>query len=273
MLQMQRTSSMLYCKNKNHLIRNGREPTFRVWRGPGKRDDSDEEWEQEFKRPSRPHDKHINEGLDMHAMLKLGSRAFKLWAVLLWTIHDFPGYGTGAGVAHQGYAACLVCGPDFKGEHCVELAKQSYIDTRWWLAHDDPWRSPGMKDHFNGRIELWGKPKRVTANEQVQRATKYQTWLDEGNKEGTVGDPSKTHGVKRRSILHNLPYWKVNDATLLTLDYCMYRQRSGMYNQSQSKERLNVLTDGINMCSCHELVVVKQSQNSRLRYMWVYEGT
>ena len=32
-------------------------------------------------------------------------RAFKLRAVLLWTIHDFPGYGTVAGVAHQGYAA------------------------------------------------------------------------------------------------------------------------------------------------------------------------
>jgi hypothetical protein len=80
-----------------------------------------------------------------------------------------------------------------------------------------------MKDHFNGRIELRGKPNCVTADEQVQRATEYQTWLDEGNKEGVVGDPSKTHGVKRRSILHNLPYWKVNDAIPLTFDYCMYR--------------------------------------------------
>ena len=38
--------------------------------GPRERDGSDEEWEQKFRRPSRPHDGHINEGLDMHAMLK-----------------------------------------------------------------------------------------------------------------------------------------------------------------------------------------------------------
>ena len=57
-------------KVKDHLIRNGREPNFRVWRGPGERDDSDEEWEQEFKRPRRPHDGHIDEGLDMHAMIE-----------------------------------------------------------------------------------------------------------------------------------------------------------------------------------------------------------
>ena len=57
-------------KVKDHLIKHGREPNFRVWRGPGKRDGSDEEWEQEFKRPSRPHDGHIDERLDMHAMIE-----------------------------------------------------------------------------------------------------------------------------------------------------------------------------------------------------------
>lgn len=66
-----------------------------------------------------------------------------------------------------------------------------------------------MKDHFNGREEDQGKPTVVAAEEQVQRANEYQIWLDEGNKEGGVGDPSKLHGVKRRNILHNLPYWKV----------------------------------------------------------------
>ena len=156
-------------------------------------------------------------GVDAYDVLKeVGSRTFKLRAVLLWTIHDFPGYGTVAGVAHQGYAACPVCGPDFKGEHSVELGKQTYTDTRRWLAHDDPWRSPEMKDHFNGRMELRGKPNVVTAGEQLQRAIEYQTWLDEGNREGATGDPSKTHGVKRRSILHNLPYWKVNNPAALT---------------------------------------------------------
>jgi hypothetical protein len=39
-----------------------------------------------------------------------GSRFFTLRGVLLWTIHDFPGYGTVGGFSHQGYAACPLCG-------------------------------------------------------------------------------------------------------------------------------------------------------------------
>ena len=150
------------------------------------------------------------EGVSAYDVLKeLGSRSFKLRAVLLWTIHDFPGYGTVAGVAHQGYAACPVCGPDFRGEHSVELGKQTYTDTRRWLPLDDPWRATSMKGLFNGREETRGKPNVVTAEEQVHRANEYQMWLRDGNKEGAAGDPSKAHGVKRRSILYNLPYWKV----------------------------------------------------------------
>jgi hypothetical protein len=33
---------------REHLIQNGRDSEFRVWRGPGNRDSSDEEWEQDF---------------------------------------------------------------------------------------------------------------------------------------------------------------------------------------------------------------------------------
>jgi len=142
-------------------------------------------------------------------MKNLGSQSFKLQVVLLWTIHDFPGYGIVAGVVHQGYDVCPVCGPHFKGEHSDELGKSAYTDTRRWLPHDDPWRSTSMKDHFNGREEEQRKTNGVTAEEQVHHANEYQNWLHEGNKERSVGDPSKIHGVKRRSSLHNLPYWKV----------------------------------------------------------------
>ena len=115
-------------------------------------------------------------GVVAYDVLKeLGSRAFKLRGVLPWTIHDFLGYGTVASVAHQGYAAYPVCGPHFKGEHSIELGKQTYTNTRRWLAHDNPWRSPEMKDHFNGCIQDRGKPNGVTADEQVQRANEYQT--------------------------------------------------------------------------------------------------
>ena len=151
-------------------------------------------------------------------MKEVGMRNFKLRAMLLWTIHDFPGYGTVAGVVHQGYVACPVCGPDFRGEHSIELGKQTYTDTRRWLPHDDLWRSSRMKDHFNGRMEERGPPTVVTGAEQAQRGVEYQAWLSEGNKEGSVGDPSKLHGVKRRSVLHDLPYWKVRTFTISFLN-------------------------------------------------------
>ena len=78
---------------------------------------------------------------------------FRLRAILLWTIHDLPGYEIVTRVAHQGYAACPVYGPDFRGDHSIELGKQTYTDTQRWLPQDDPSRSTRMKDHFNGRIE------------------------------------------------------------------------------------------------------------------------
>ena len=95
------------------------------------------------------------------------------------------------------------------GEHSIELGKLTYTDTRRWLPQDDPWRSSRMKDHFNGRIEQSGPPTVVTAEEQLQRGISHQAWLGAGNKEGGDGDQSKIHGVNRRSILHDLPYWKV----------------------------------------------------------------
>ena len=49
---------------RSHLIKNGRHPCFRVWRGPGARDSSDEEWEDSGtsanQRPTVPLDSHVN---------------------------------------------------------------------------------------------------------------------------------------------------------------------------------------------------------------------
>lgn len=36
---------------REHLIHNGNDPRFRVWRSLGSRDSSDEEWEEDFRRP------------------------------------------------------------------------------------------------------------------------------------------------------------------------------------------------------------------------------
>ena len=140
----------------------------------------------------------------------LGSRSFQLRAMLLWTIHDFPGYGTVGGFSHQGYAACPWCGVDLGAKHSTELGKQTYGGTRRWLPLDHPYRSEQMKAHFDGSMENRPKPREVTVEEQIRHALECEAWREQGNRYGAVGDPSKISGIKRLSILFLLPYWKVS---------------------------------------------------------------
>jgi hypothetical protein len=74
----------------------------------------------------------------------VGARSFTLTAMLLWTIHDFPGYGTMGGFSHQGYAGCLWCGSALGAEHSMELRKQTYGRTRWWLPTQHAYRGAEM---------------------------------------------------------------------------------------------------------------------------------
>jgi hypothetical protein len=129
--------------------------------------------------------------------------------MLIWTIHDCPGYGTVGGFAHQGFAACPWCGEALGAEHSTELGKQTYGGCRRWLPMNHIFRSDGMKDHFNSQIENREMPGWVSVEEQVRYGEEYTAWKAAGNRDGGVGDPSKKHGVKRNSILFRLPYWKV----------------------------------------------------------------
>jgi hypothetical protein len=63
----------------------------------------------------------------------VGQREFTLQGMLLWTIHDYPGYGAVGGFTHQGYAGCPYCGSNLGAEHLMELGKNTYGDMRRWL--------------------------------------------------------------------------------------------------------------------------------------------
>jgi hypothetical protein len=49
---------------RNHIIHNGRDASFRVWRRPGDKDSSNEQWEEDSRFPTRQqtqeHDSRIN---------------------------------------------------------------------------------------------------------------------------------------------------------------------------------------------------------------------
>jgi hypothetical protein len=66
-----------------------------------------------------------------------------------------------------------------------------------------------LNNAFNGKFEHRAKPPQVTGNEILARGMEYACWINIGNRPSGVGDPCKKHGVKCRSILYNLPYFKV----------------------------------------------------------------
>jgi len=55
---------------KGHLIHNGRDLRFRVWKGQRTKNSSDEKWEEEFKRPTpQQQNQPFNYAIDVQAMV------------------------------------------------------------------------------------------------------------------------------------------------------------------------------------------------------------
>jgi hypothetical protein len=54
---------------RDHLVQNGRDSEFRVWRGPRERHSSDEEWEEEFWRPEQQPQETLDAHIDTRGMI------------------------------------------------------------------------------------------------------------------------------------------------------------------------------------------------------------
>jgi hypothetical protein len=121
--------------------------------------------------------------------------------MLIWTIHDFPGYGTVGGFANQGFATCPWRREDLDAEHSTELGKQTYGGCRRWLPADYILRSNAFKAHFNRQSEDRRRPRRISVEDQVRFGEEYATWRVAGNRDSGPEDPSKKHDVKRNNIL------------------------------------------------------------------------
>ncbi len=136
--------------------------------------------------------------------------------MVIWTIHDYPRYGLLSGCAYQGYKACPLCGPNITSGYSKPLLKCVYCGFRRWLPQDHPYQHPRNKKHFDNKVEYKSCPLMPTTKEILSRAaTTTTTWIDSGFAHGAHGDPSKDHGVKRRSILYDLPYFGVSILLLL----------------------------------------------------------
>ncbi|KAL3678426.1 hypothetical protein R1sor_021382 [Riccia sorocarpa] len=120
------------------------------------------------------------------------NRWFTLKGVLLWTMHDYPGFAQVSGFQTSGYAACPTCGPALPVARSSHLSKQVYMSYSTYLPLDDPLRGTG--------------PERNTVEPPVPLDMNWwaQRWRDV--EKGHI--PIERAGLKRWSILHRLPYWK-----------------------------------------------------------------
>jgi DNA-directed RNA polymerase subunit RPC12/RpoP len=140
---------------------------------------------------------------------------FNLRAMVIWTIHDYQGHGLLSGCAYQGYKACPLCGLDITSRYSKPLLKCVYCGSRRWLLEDHPYRHPRNKKHFDNKVEYKSGPLMSTIEEILSQVVATTTWINSGFAHGAQGDPSKDHGVKRRSILYDLPYFGVSILLLL----------------------------------------------------------
>jgi hypothetical protein len=87
------------------------------------------------------------EGLDV--LKPIGSMQFIMKAILMWTIHNFSGYGVVYGCQHQGYKACPLCGLRIVSWWSKELSKTCFEGSHRWLRKNHLYRM-----HPNANISM-----------------------------------------------------------------------------------------------------------------------
>ena len=142
------------------------------------------------------------------ALARGGSHWFVMRVVCLYTVSDFPGLGLISGCATKGYLACPHCGPATSGRYSHELKKTTYGGQhRKWLDIGHPFRA--ALEAFDGVAEYGQTPACATAAQILEWAAERENWLNDARRV-QAADPVRRTGIKRRSLLYDLPYWEVN---------------------------------------------------------------
>ena len=142
----------------------------------------------------------------------------------MWTISDYPAWGLISGLNTHGYKACVVCGPETEArstkignklneDQKAKGRKIVYGGERRWTRRHHPYRSDLS---FNGKVERRNNPVRMTGERILQCAEDRERYLRDGGREGGNDDPVHVHGMKHRSCLDALPYWKAGFFFILT---------------------------------------------------------
>ncbi|KAL3698568.1 hypothetical protein R1sor_012644 [Riccia sorocarpa] len=149
---------------------------------------------------------------------------FTLRAMLLWTVNDYPALGIISGQCTKGRLSCVVCGPRVTSEYSLHLHKHIFYGHRKWLPADSGYRDRRYGLGSRSR-EQELSPTPVIAEEILEWAELKQQYDESGGRALTADDPYKQYGVKRKSILYELPYWKNSIGQLKSHDFHIFMQQ------------------------------------------------
>jgi hypothetical protein len=151
--------------------------------------------------------------LTRDARAYMGMSIFKLRAVLMWTLNDFPALGLISGLTTKGFKACPVCGPHTISRRSKVLRKNVYCHChRRFLPEDHYFR--GAVAAFDNEANIDTEEGPLTGNQTIRLGRQSESYIDSGGLEKDDGFPAKEHGVKRVSALYQLPYWRVSGLNL-----------------------------------------------------------
>ena len=135
---------------------------------------------------------------------------FTMRAAVLWTINDFPAYGTISGYSTSGYKACPVCANETSSFRI--RSKISFMGHRRYLPPNHPWRK---SKEYDGRVENRIPPKTLSGEDILKKLNSI--WKGQPGKNEKIQEIDKNMMCKegytnysnwrRKSILWELEYW------------------------------------------------------------------
>ncbi|KAL0546713.1 hypothetical protein IC582_016625 [Cucumis melo] len=131
-------------------------------------------------------------------------QCFRLKAILLWTINDFPAYGNLCGCTVKGYHACPICGEKTSSIYLPKGRKMAYIGHRKFLPRHHPYRK--QKKVFNGAQELELAPEPLSGEEIFIQTSKYKHSFGK-----------RTMNEKNSEMSSSGTYWKKKSIFLIRI--------------------------------------------------------
>jgi len=113
-------------------------------------------------------------------MMHISKSFFYLFALLIWTIHDFPSYANVSGWSTKGFLPYSNCHKDTCSERLYHGKTWCYMSHRCFLEPDHKWRL--NRTSFNKKPERRPPPKRLTRNDVWEQLRNCDNLFGKGDK-------------------------------------------------------------------------------------------